>query len=72
MNKNVGKLDTIVRLILGIALIAAYLLHFIQGTVAIILAIFGLVLILTGTTGFCPLYLPFNINTNSKEEKENK
>ena len=72
MKKNVGKLDTLLRLILGLALIAAYFMHLTEGTVGIVLSVFGLVLILTGTIGFCPLYLPFNIKTKSKEEKENK
>lgn len=72
MKKNVGKLDTLLRLFLGFALIVAYLIHFTEGVVGIVLALLGLVLILTGTIGFCPLYLPFNINTKSKEEKENQ
>jgi Inner membrane protein YgaP-like, transmembrane domain len=64
--RNVGGLDRGIRLVLGAPLAAAGL--FVAGgtqgvPVGIILALVGLVGVLTGITGRCPLYVPFGIST---------
>ena len=60
---NVGTVDKVVRVILGVVLIA-------YGVVApnYIVAVIGAVPLLTAIFGFCPLYLPFKINTGCKRE----
>ena len=54
---NEGKADRIVRVVLGLAIIGwGVAAQNWWGAV-------GLVPLLTGAVGFCPLYLPFKINT---------
>lgn len=63
MKCNEGKIDRIIRIILGIALaVAAYMtgiwwIYIIAG-----------ILLITGATGFCLLYVPFKINTCKKTD----
>lgn len=62
--KNMGPLDKKVRLVLGIALILSY---FIFSGGLKWLSILGVVFVATSLMGFCPLYLPFKINTLKKK-----
>ncbi|MDP3443664.1 MAG: DUF2892 domain-containing protein [Ignavibacteria bacterium] len=64
MKKNVGQLDRLVRIVFGVVLLSLF--FFIEGNLKWI-SLLGVVLILTGTINFCPLYLPFGINTRSKK-----
>lgn len=63
--RNVGGLDRGIRLALGVPLIAAGLL--VGATwgkpLGILVMLVGLVSLLTGITGRCPLYIPFGIST---------
>jgi len=57
MNSNVGSIDRVVRVVLGIAICAAgFYFHNWFGLV-------GLLPLLTGLSGRCPAYLPFGIST---------
>ncbi|WP_456453061.1 YgaP family membrane protein [Hydrogenimonas sp.] len=57
---NEGKIDRIVRVVLGLAIIGwGVAAQNWWGAV-------GLVPLLTGAIGFCPLYLPFKIDTGCK------
>lgn len=67
MKKNMGVLDKNIRLIIAAIIIILYYTNVISGTLAIILGIIGLVFVITTFVNFCPLYLPFNINTNKKK-----
>jgi Protein of unknown function (DUF2892) len=58
MKMNVGTVDRTIRIVAGIALIAATLLGAIGSW-----GWLGIVPILTGTFRFCPAYLPFGMNT---------
>ncbi len=60
---NVGVLDRLIRVILGIALIV-YGLSYNNYIIAVI----GAIPLVTGVIGFCPLYLPFKINTGCRKE----
>jgi len=60
MKKNVGNIDRIIRLILGIAIVIWGIIS--QNWWGLI----GVVLIGTALFRFCLLYLPFRINTNKK------
>lgn len=57
MNRNVGGADRIVRLVLGVAIIAAGL--YFRSWWGVI----GVVPILTAAIGWCPAYLPFGISS---------
>ncbi|MCX8093197.1 MAG: DUF2892 domain-containing protein [Candidatus Goldbacteria bacterium] len=58
---NEGPIDRIVRSILGIGLIAGG--FFVKGIISIVLWVAGGILLLTGITGFCGLYVLLGINT---------
>ncbi|WP_024954227.1 YgaP family membrane protein [Sulfurospirillum arcachonense] len=62
MKSNVGKIDRVVRVLVGLGLIAfAYL-----GQQP--LAYIGVVPAITGLLGFCPAYCIFNVNTTCNKD----
>jgi hypothetical protein len=67
MKQNMGLIDKVIRILVAVVVIALYFAGVISGTVAIILLIFAGIFILTSLLGFCPLYLPFGLNTGKKE-----
>jgi len=69
MKKNMGNLDRSLRLIGAAVLILLYFLNVISGTLAIVSLVIATILIITSFISFCPLYLPFKINTCPKEKK---
>lgn len=58
MKANVGSIDQAVRIIVGLALIAATVV----GAIGL-WGWIGIVLLLTGSFRFCPAYMPFGIST---------
>lgn len=58
MSKNVGGIDRILRIVVGLALIALA----VTGTVGL-WGYIGVVPLLTGLIGWCPAYLPLGIKT---------
>ena len=62
--KNVGKIDRIIRVVVGIILVGNvfYALHHPIGWL-------GVILIVTGIVGICPLYSIIGINTRPLSEK---
>lgn len=70
--RNVGILDRIVRVALGLVLlpVGLFLLGGLQGSVlGLVIAGLGGIGLLTGFTGFCLLYTLFGINTLEKEKE---
>ncbi len=67
MKKNMGTIDIAIRLVIAALVIILYFTHVISGTIAVILLILAGVFILTSLLKFCPLYLPFGINTQEKK-----
>ena len=63
MNANVGGVDRILRIVVGIAVLS---LFFVLEGNARYWALIGIVPILTGTFRFCPIYPILGINTCSK------
>lgn len=64
MNKNVGKTDRIIRIVLGTLLIGAgFYFNTWWGLV-------GLIPILTASLGWCPLYLPFGLSTCATKQQK--
>jgi hypothetical protein len=61
MNKNMGKVDKIVRLIVGIVLVG----------IGIIFkswwGVIGVIMLATSFVSFCPLYLPFKFSTKKSQ-----
>lgn len=58
MKANVGGLDRILRIVLGMALIALAALGYIG-----VWGYIGVVPVLTGMIGWCPAYLPFGLSS---------
>ncbi|MBC3806496.1 DUF2892 domain-containing protein [Undibacterium seohonense] len=62
MKVNVGSTDRLIRVVVGVALIAAAVTGYIG-----MWGYIGIVPILTGTLRFCPAYMPFGISTCRKD-----
>ncbi len=69
MKKNMGSFDRTLRIILAIVLGVLILLNQFSGLGAIIFGIVAIIFVITGIVGFCPLYLPFKINTCQRKEE---
>jgi hypothetical protein len=67
MKKNMGSMDKVVRIIVAIVLILLYTTGTISGTLGIVLIALAGIFVLTSLISFCPLYLPFGINTCKKK-----
>lgn len=63
MKKNMGSADRIIRTVVAVVIATLYFTNIISGTVAIVLAVLGVVFILTSVVSFCPLYAIFGIKT---------
>lgn len=61
MTKNVGQIDRIIRIVLGLALISGFFLN--SGASFGWLYLIGIVPLLTGLFGTCALYSLVGINT---------
>lgn len=66
MTKNMGNLDRGFRLIVVLAIVAAYMMGQLSGTIAIVLGVVAVAFLLTSLVGTCPAYLPFGLSTRSK------
>jgi len=64
MKINEGSLDRIIRIILGLMILALWFV--LQGN-AQYLALIGLIPLITGIIGWCPLYMIFGIDTNKRK-----
>jgi hypothetical protein len=67
MKKNMGTADKVIRILVAVVVVVLYFTHVISGTLAYILLALAAIFVLTSLVGFCPLYLPFRINTSKKE-----
>lgn len=67
MKKNMGNTDRIIRVLIAVVIAALYFAEVISGTIAIVGLAFAAIFILTSFISFCPLYLPFGLNTLRKK-----
>ncbi len=67
MKPNMGTADKIIRIAIAALLAVLFFTHIITGTLGIILLVLAAVFVLTSLIGFCPLYLPFGINSGKKK-----
>ena len=70
MTKNVGTFDRIVRIVLAVVCLILLGTGSVGGVLAWILGILTVVLLLTATISYCPLYAPLRISTRSKESTD--
>lgn len=64
MKRNMSNTDRIIRVVLALVFFYLYFGGVVTGALGIALAVLGAVFLLTSLVAFCPLYLPFKINTN--------
>ena len=69
MKKNMGAADRLIRLTIAAVILILYFTKVITGTLAVILLIFAGIFVITSLVSFCPLYLPFGLNTGKKKSK---
>lgn len=69
MKKNMGNADKLIRLAVAAIIAVLYFMGILSGTLGIVLLGVSIVFALTSFISFCPLYVPFGINTCSKKEK---
>ena len=64
MKTNEGSVDRVIRVILGIVLLAIGIYEVSSSMVlGVVLIIIGAIALITGITGFCPLYSLLGIST---------
>jgi hypothetical protein len=68
MKKNMGTVDKVIRILIAAIFAVLYFTKVIPGTIGIVLLVLAVVFVLTSLISFCPLYLPFGINTGAKRE----
>lgn len=64
MKTNESGLDRIIRVIVGIGLLAFYFTGTVTGGLGTAFIVLGALALLTGAVGFCPLYALLKIKTN--------
>ena len=72
LKRNEGTIDRILRVILAtvLLLVGLFWLGGLQGKVfGLVVTGFGLLPLITGLSGVCPLYIPFGISTLEKEKE---
>lgn len=67
MKKNIGSLDSNIRITVAIVLSLLFLGKFIVGTLGLIAFIIGIVLLVTSLVSFCPLYKLLGITTKKDD-----
>ena len=66
MKKNMGAIDKVIRILVAVVIAGLYYTQVIIGILGIMLLILAAVFVITSLISFCPLYLPFGINTGKK------
>lgn len=61
--KNVGTIDRVVRIIVGIALLAVFALNMVAAPWSYLIALIGVIALVTGAVGTCALYSLIGLNT---------
>ena len=62
-----GTTDKMIRIVIAIVLGILYYTGTITGTLALVAIGLACIFVLTSLISFCPLYLPFGINTRKKQ-----
>lgn len=62
-----GSTDKGIRIIIALVIAALYYFKVVEGALAYVLMAFALIFLLTSFISFCPLYLPFGLNTCKKK-----
>jgi hypothetical protein len=60
---NEGKVDRIIRLVIGIVGFGVVMTGAVSGTLATVIGIFSIAMVITAITGFCGLYTLFGLSS---------
>jgi hypothetical protein len=66
MNKNMGTLDRVIRIVLAAVAVLLVLTKVVSGALLTVLVVVAAVLLLTSILGFCPVYIPLRVSTRRK------
>lgn len=64
MKLNESSTDRVIRVVLGIVLLALNFMGVVSGALGIVFVVLGAIALLTGIVGFCPLYALLKFRTN--------
>ncbi|MFN2114248.1 MAG: DUF2892 domain-containing protein [Anaerolineae bacterium] len=67
MTKNVGNVDKIIRIVLGLVLLGAAIFMDLSTTLQVILFVVAAIALITGLLGTCPLYSLLGFSTSDTE-----
>jgi hypothetical protein len=65
--KNVGMIDRVIRIIFGIVLLYLFAVNMVAAPWSYLIALIGLILLITGIIGTCALYSLIGMNTLDKK-----
>jgi len=65
--KNVGMIDRVLRIIVGIIFLAAFALRWVAAPWSYLIGLIGLILLVTGAVGTCALYSVLGMTTLKKK-----
>ena len=67
MKHNMGTVDRTIRVLVGLAVLAAWYFGLVEGTLGIVALVVGVVMIGTAVIRWCPPYALLGINTGAKD-----
>ncbi len=65
--QNESMLDQVIRFVLGAVLLYAWYTVLVTGVLATVVLVLGIILVLTGLIGWCPLYSLFGMSTRQSQ-----
>ena len=65
--QNESTMDRVIRFVLGAVLVYAWYAVLVTGVLATVAVVIGVVLMLTGAIGWCPLYALFGMKTHQSQ-----
>jgi hypothetical protein len=68
--KNVGIVDRAIRIVIGLVLIAVFVLNLVVAPWSWLVVIVGIIILATGVIGTCGMYSLLGMNTQGKPEKK--
>jgi len=63
-----GTIDKVIRIMIAVVIAILFFTNVISGISGIVLLVLAVIFAITSLISFCPLYLPFGINTGKKKE----
>jgi hypothetical protein len=66
MEKNEGKIDRILRIIIGVVLLIVYAMGYVPGVLGYIVLLLAIGAMFTGVSGWCGLYALLGMSTKEK------